>query len=256
MDKITAYIVDDEQLAIDAVTEMLLGHHAIHILGSATSSTEALNDILHLKPQLLFLDIQMPEWNGFDLVTRVLTHYTPAIIFTTAYDAYAIQAFDIHAQGYLLKPIRREKLLATVDLTIKQLKAHQEETLLHQLQSLLQSQSSEVTPLLDKLMIRDAKRIQYIALSDIIYLEAAGDYVKVFTNSRTLLAQYSLHYLQEHLPGNMFLRIHRSWIIRMDMVKEFIPYFNGEYYVVMKQGDKLKLSRRYRDAAKVFFPGL
>lgn len=255
-DKIRGYIVDDESLSIDVVTSMLTEFPEIELIGSCTNSAQALQNILQLKPDVLFLDIQMPELNGFDLLGKVLEVYTPAVIFITAFDTYAMRAFEVHALGYLLKPIERKKFKSTVDNVLKNIRKMNDEEVLTQLKKLLIAQQQSTSRVLDKIMIRHSKRIQFIPLQEIIYIEAAGDYVKVITEQQTALAHHSLNELQSLLPPTQFVRIHRSWIIQVNQVKEFIPYFNGEYYVIMSQGDRLKISRNYKTIVSNFFPGL
>ena len=255
MVKITAYIVDDERLAIDVVCQLLNDFSEIDIVGTSSKSTDAVKTILRLKPQLLFLDIQMPGLNGFDVIDQILAVYSPTIIFTTAFDEFAIRAFDVHAVAYLLKPLQRDKFAAAVQRAQESIRNATQETMLLQLRALLSSELHKPAQL-QRIMIKEAKRIVYIPLTDILYFEAAGDYVKVMGENQVHLAQYSMQQLQLELPADQFVRIHRSWIVRIDAVKEFIPYFNGEYYVIMKQGDKLKLSRGYKSAMSPFFQGL
>lgn len=255
MDKITAYIVDDERLAIDVVGQLLNDISEIEIVGTSSKSTEAVKAIIRLKPQLLFLDIQMPGLNGFEVIEQILEVYSPTIIFTTAFDEFAIRAFDVHAVAYLLKPLQRDKFTAAVQRAQESIRNATQETMLLQLRTLLDAELHKPTQL-QRIMIKDAKRIVYIPLTDILYFEAAGDYVKVIGENQIHLAQYSMQQLQLELPADQFVRIHRSWIVRIDAVKEFIPYFNGEYYVIMRQGDKLKLSRGYKSAMSPFFQGL
>jgi len=254
-DKISTYIVDDESLAIEVVRQLLHDFSELEIVGTSTKSAEAVKEILRCKPQLLFLDIQMPGLNGFEVMEQILQVYTPTLIFTTAFDEFAIRAFEVHAMAYLLKPLQRDKFKAAVQHAIRMVHDSNQEAMLLQMRALLSSELRKPDRL-QRIMIKDAKRIVYLALTDILYFEAAGDYVKVVCDGQVHLAQYSLQQLQLELPSDEFVRIHRSWIVRIDAVKEFIPYFNGEYYVIMKQGDKLKLSRGYKTGMSPFFQGL
>lgn len=250
----TAILVDDESLSLAVIANYLKLFPEIEILGQYTKSRQALEKISILKPDLIFLDVQMPGLNGFELLQALQGKHHAYIIFTTAYDQYAIQAFDVNAIGYLLKPISQEKFNQSIqkylDLPLHQGSINYDQ-LLHWLKP-----SNESVQTMDKLMIKENKRIFYLPVQEVIYFEAAGDYVKVICEKQSHLIHESLSSLELALSAQEFVRIHRSHIIQAACVKEFIPYFNGEYQVVMKNQHVLKMSRNYKEQAARLFKGL
>lgn len=252
--KITAVIVDDEPLSIDVIEAYLKPFAEIEIIGKFSRSSEAAEAIPKLNPNLLFLDIQMPVMDGFELIETIIGQVNPYIIFTTAFDQYAIKAFDVNAVGYLLKPFDREKFNAAVAKFLNQFSGKPDDTVYDNILSLLGQRPLNTS--LKRIMVKDAKKIFYIPVSEIIHFEASGDYVKAVTSTASHLVNYTLSQLESQLSVKDFVRIHRSHIINVKQVKEFVPYFNGEYQVVMANRDTVKMSRNYKDNLRKIFPEL
>ncbi|AWI26137.1 LytR/AlgR family response regulator transcription factor [Flavobacterium pallidum] len=251
--EITAIIVDDEQLSIDIILEFLKDFPQVNVIGSFRKSSEAVGKIIALKPTLLFLDIQMPVLNGFDIIENIIGTHNPYIIFTTAYDQYAIKAFEVNAIGYLLKPFDREKFAKAMARFESGYASNAVDDTYNRILRILEAKQKESRP--DHIMIKDAKRVFFLPITEISYFEAAGDYVKVVCDRNSHLINDSLSHLENKFASD-FIRIHRSHLVNRDCIKEFIPYFNGEYQVVMQNGDQLKMSRNYKDNLKAYFPGL
>lgn len=252
--KITAVIVDDEPLSIDVIEAYLQPFAEIEIIGTFSRSLEAAERIPELRPNLLFLDIQMPVMDGFDLIEAIIGQVNPYIIFTTAFDQYAIKAFDVNAIGYLLKPFDREKFNAAVTRFLNQFSGKPDDILYDNIMSILNRRPGNAS--LKRIMVKDAKKIFYIPVSDIVRFEASGDYVRAVTATAAHLVNYTLSQLESQLSPKDFVRIHRSHIINVKQVKEFVPYFNGEYQVVMTNRDTVKMSRNYKDNLRKIFPEL
>lgn len=248
----TAVIVDDEPIAIDVIVAYLKSCPDIELIGTFEKSRDAAAKIPELKPDLLFLDIQMPVLNGFELIEAIIDKHNPYIIFTTAYDQYALQAFEVNAIGYLLKPFSKEKFDKALARFLNPPGKDDElySGIVNLLSGLKPGQYS------DKIIIREQKKIFYLPVTAIIYFEASGDYVSVVTAGKTYLINDSLSALEKKLSPQAFVRIHRSSIINTAQVKAFIPYFNSEYKIVMSNDVTLKMSRNYRDNLLRAFPEL
>lgn len=250
--KITAVIVDDEALPAEVIEVYLKAFPEISLTGKFSRSKSAVEKIIALQPDLLFLDVQMPVMNGFQLLEALGDRHRPYVIFTTAHDQYAIRAFEVHAIGYLLKPFDQEKFNRVVQRFLEQYTGKSSAHLYEGLLKLLQ-EKQQPPAYLDKIMIKDVQRIFYIPLTDVLYFEASGDYVKVVTAKQSHLIHESMVALEQKLPPQQFIRIHRSFIINAGQVQEFIPYFNGEYTIVMRNKINLKMSRSYKDNLKRIF---
>lgn len=250
--KISAVIVDDEPLSIDVIEAYLKAFPAITLSGRFTRSKPAVEKIIALQPDLLFLDVQMPVMNGFQLLEAIGDRHNPYIIFTTAFDQYAIRAFDVNAIGYLLKPFDQEKFNHAVHKFMAQYTGKTDTHMYEGLLKILQEQQ-QPPAYLERIMIKEVQRIFYIPVSEIIYFEASGDYVKVVTARQSHLIHESMQSLEQQLSPRQFIRIHRSFMINTNEVQEFIPYFNGEYTIVMRNKASLKMSRNYKDNLKRIF---
>lgn len=244
--KITAIIVDDEALSVSVIETYLKAFPDIGLIGKFTKSRQAVDKIALLKPDLLFLDVQMPVMNGFQLLQALEGRHDPYVIFTTAFDQYAIQAFEVNAVGYLLKPFDQEKFNNALHRFLERYGQPASGSSIYTgLLKMLQEQQPAARQ--EKLMIKDQQRIFYIPVSDVLYFEASGDYVKVVTAAKTHLVNDSLTAMEAKVPPQQFIRVHRSFIINAEQVSEFIPYFNGEYKIVMRNKDVIKMSRNYKD---------
>lgn len=253
--KVNVVIVDDEQLAIDVIAEYLKAHSEFEIAGKFTKAKQAIEQIVKIKPDLVFLDIKLPGADGFEILEAVMRHHQPYVIFTTAFDEYAIKAFEVNAIGYLLKPIGKEKFAAALQRFLLLHKANQLEVFYSGLTNLL---ANKVKPaeFLERVMVKDPRSIQFIDVKHILYFEAAGDYVRAVTKSTEKIINYTMTQLEGELPPELFQRIHRSHIVNVTEIKEFEPHFNGEYVVNLTSGVKLKMSRNYKENLSRIFKGL
>ncbi|MDI9341932.1 MAG: LytTR family DNA-binding domain-containing protein [Sediminibacterium sp.] len=255
-DKIQVIIVDDEAPAIEVIDTYLKPYPEFKVMATFTSSKKALEAIVQQQPDLIFLDIKMPKLNGFQLLEAVLPHYNPYVIFTTAFDAYAIQAFEIHAIGYLLKPIEKDKFTKAILYFLELYHSRKLELVYAGISSLLGEQTQAKPAPLERIKVKEARQIVFIPVSEVVYIEAFGDYVKVHTASKEHVADYSISGLEKELPANQFRRIHRSHIVNIQKITSFIPSFNGEYTAVMSSGVQLKVSRHYKHTILQDFKGL
>jgi two-component system LytT family response regulator len=187
----------------------------------------------------------MPVMNGFQLIEALAGRHQPYIIFTTAYDNYAIRAFEVNAIGYLLKPFEQEKFAAAVNRFIREYGTRQQQHLYDNLDQLLQQQAAR-PEYLQRVLIREKQKMFYVPLSEVLYFESAGDYIKVVCASKSYLLYDSLSAMESRLDPMQFARVHRSLLVHAAQVREFVPYTNGEYTLVMQNGDNLKTSRHYR----------
>lgn len=227
---ISTILVDDERLAREGLKSLLKDMPDIQIVAEAENVDEALDLIEKLKPQLVFLDIQMPEKNGFELLEELIE--TPAIIFTTAYDEYALKAFEVNALDYLLKPIEKERLQEAVAKAKRQI----EELKLDRLRAKLMPH--------DKVFLRDGEKCWYIKLEDIRLIESAGNYAKIHFDKYQPLIHRTLNSLDERLSDELFFRANRQQIINLNYLEKIEPFFNSGFLFYMKDGSKIEVSRR------------
>lgn len=228
--RIRALIVDDEPLARRGVRARLRRHHDIEIVAEASGGKEAAQAIVDHRPDVVFLDIQMPDMDGFDVLAGVPREVAPEIIFLTAHDEHAVRAFDAAALDYLLKPIDDERF----DTAIQRLRARLDSG----------RRDSPAT----RLVIRDRGNIVLLPPAEICWLEAHGDYVRVHTGKGSHVVRETLTRIEQRLPSSSFARIHRSAIVNVAQVRELRPLPNREFVVVLRDGGTLRLSRTYRDA--------
>lgn len=245
----TILIADDEKLAREAVKLQLANYTGIQIVAECTNGKQALEQILQQKPDIIFLDIQMPVLNGLEILQQLPTAYHPAIIFVTAYDTYALQAFENDAIDYLLKPFTDNRFDKAFQKALKICKSQQLNESLHEanfterLKKALQQFHQEST---NTISIKDGAKFYILPLQDVMYVEAAGDYLSVFTTEKKYLHKETLGNLENTLPEH-FVRIHKSYIVNTTFIKELHSQFNGDYTVLLKGGQQLKLSRNYRE---------
>ncbi|HEU4768979.1 MAG TPA: LytTR family DNA-binding domain-containing protein [Pyrinomonadaceae bacterium] len=250
-EKIRTLIVDDEPLARRNLRLLLEKDPQIEILDECGNGREAVKAIKTLLPDLIFLDIQMPELDGFDVVERVGPEHIQAIIFVTAFDQYALKAFDIHALDYLLKPFDDERFANALRRAKSQIEAREINRLSKRLLALLDERerlsSTPQKNYLTRVMIKSSGRVLLLKIDEIDFIEADGNYVKLHVGRKSHLLREKMHDLEERLDPARFVRIHRSLIVNLDRIKEMHPHFNGDYIVVLEDGRQLRLSRTRRE---------
>ena len=261
-------IVDDESLARRGLAHRLKEITDIEIVGEACNGREALKLISEKNPDLVFLDIQMPGVSGFEVVQQLDIKTMPIILFLTAYDEYAVRAFEVNALDYILKPIDEERLHQVLDkvrANLSQKRALKHKRLLLKLASDISGQSissfaeleeKNVADLVPKepsrLAIRDAGRTTWLNQDDIEWIDAAGDYMCVQALGVTYIMRKTMKKLEKELDGDILQRIHRSTIVNIRQVREMESHINGEYFLTMDSGHRVKLSRTYKDKLKLF----
>jgi two-component system LytT family response regulator len=239
-DKIRVLIIDDESLARELVKRYLSDNPGIEILGECENGFDALKAIQELKPDLLFLDIQMPKIDGFELL-EVLDP-RPEIIFTTAFDQYAIRAFEMNAVDYLLKPFSKTRLEQALEKARGRIFATPDNSLAGQSLQKLQQQIDDDKKTIERVVTRMGSKITVIPVEKIWYIEAADDYVMIWSDLGNHLKEKTMKYFEDHLPQGQFIRIHRSHIINISQLTSIELYSKDSYIAIMKSGAKLKVS--------------
>jgi len=245
---IRALIVDDEAHARTRIRHALEDEPDFELIGECGNGREAIAVIRREKPDLLFLDIQMPGLNGFEVCAQLGGEGapTPFIIFCTAYDQYALKAFEVHAIDYLLKPFDRERFRQALAHARAQIRRGQDAPPDQRLVELLRSLRDGAKPD-DRLVFKEDGRVVFVRLEAIDWLEADGNYVRLHCGAESHYVRDTLSGLEGQLPSDKFMRISRSALVNLDRVKEFQPLFYGDYAVILHTGTKLTLSRNYRD---------
>ncbi|MEX2595025.1 MAG: response regulator [Anditalea sp.] len=231
-----ALVVDDERLARKELINLLANHENVEIVGEAINVDDAKEKINNLNPDVVFLDIQMPEKTGFDLLEEL--DHVPNVIFTTAYDEYAIKAFQVNALDYLLKPIEPERLMEALNRLQKKLADEPKEEGSNPL-----TPSNKLT-LNDQVFVKDGDRCWFVKLINVKLFESDGNYIKVYFENFKPMIHKSLNALDERLDQKSFFRASRKHIINLSWVDSIEPWFNGGLVVTLKGGERIEVSRR------------
>ncbi|HEX8633591.1 MAG TPA: LytTR family DNA-binding domain-containing protein [Pyrinomonadaceae bacterium] len=247
MNTIRTLIIDDEPLARERLKRFLADERDLELVGECAEGHEAVAAIRALRPDLVFLDIQMPELDGFGVLKSIGVAEMPAVIFVTAYDRYALQAFDVNALDYLLKPYNRERFHKAVERARAQLSNGAKGELNERLLSLLENFKSESPRHLERLMIKASGRVFFLRTQELDWIEAEGNYLRVHVGRESHLLRETMNRLASKLDPDKFLRIHRSTLVNIERIKELQPLFSGDYVVILRDGKQLTLSRSYRD---------
>jgi len=249
--KIRALIVDDEPLAREAIRECLLEDADVEIAGEVGDGPSAVSAIKNQRPDLLFLDVQMPEMDGFSVLRALEPEKMPVTIFVTAYDKYSLQAFEAHALDYLLKPFDEERFQKALQRGKEQIhtarRSEAGERLLAMLEERLQGGSKYIS----RLAVKSKGRILFIRVDEIDWVEAQDNYLRLHLGKESHLLRETMNNFGAKLDPEKFIRIHRSTIVNVDRIKELRPWFTGEYIVVLQDGKELTLTRSYRDKLKM-----
>ena len=247
MAKIRTLIVDDERLARKRVRRLLQTDPDIEIVGECGDAAEAVRAIHELAPQLLFLDVQMPGGDGFQVLEQAgPAEKLPVVIFVTAHDTHALRAFEVHAQDYLLKPFDRPRFQKALRQAKTQVERRSSAEVSRQLLALLEDLQSE-RKFLQRLVIKSGGRVIFLKTEDIDWIEAADNYVRLHVGAEAHLLRETMNSIESQIDGQKFLRIHRSTIVNVDRIEQLQPWFRGDYQVVLKDGTQLTLSRSYRE---------
>ena len=250
--KIRTLIIDDEKLARRKIERSLRGEEDIEIISEATCGVDAVDLINREKPDLVFLDIHIPEPNGFEVLQQIDPANMPIIIFVTAYDEYAIKAFEVNALDYLLKPFDQERLKVTVQRAREQLNGSRNGDLDERLLSLLSDlKADKEYP--ERLVLKTSGRVYFVKTTDIDWVEAAGNYVKLHVGKDSHMLRDTMTNIEKKLPPEKFLRIHRSRFVNIDRIKELNPLFSGDYLVKLHDDTELNLSRNYHNRLAELF---
>ncbi|HEY4990002.1 MAG TPA: LytTR family DNA-binding domain-containing protein [Opitutaceae bacterium] len=245
--RIRTLIADDEPMARRGVRLLLERDAGIEIVGEATGGAEAADLILSLRPDLVFLDVQMVGCDGFETLKRVGPEAAPVVVFVTAYDEYALRAFDFNAVDYLLKPYDDTRFAAALERARELVLRRRNDIVDDRLTRLIEHFEGEGR---DRILLKSAGEIIFLKTGEIDWIEAEGDYVKFHVTGRTHLMRGTMAALEERLDPTRFIRIHRSTIVNADRLRKLSPSFEGEYAVVLNDGTKLRLSRGYHDRIK------
>jgi two-component system, LytTR family, response regulator len=247
MEKLKAVIIEDEELGRELVKNYVKSLDSVEIVQECENGFEGAKAINDFKPDLIFLDIQMPKLNGFEMLELIDEADKPEIIFTTAYNQYAIQAFEQNAIDYLLKPFSKERFFEAVNKAVEKLKNKKETGVVPKISKLVQQ---PITGTLERVVVKSNSRITVIPVSKIKYIEAQDDYVMIYSAEGKHLKQATMKYFETNLDTDEFLRVHRSYIIKLDQVNQLEPYGKDSYVAKLKDGAVIKISKSGLKALK------
>lgn len=261
---IRTILVDDEKLAIQGLQLRLAKHEDVEIIDTCQNGREAIRAIKTLRPDLVFLDIQMPGFDGFSVVQGVMEIDPPLFVFVTAYQEHAIRAFEANAVNYLMKPVDEDKLADTIERVrnrlVEKKSSEEAEKLMNVLAEVAPDAAEEFSQGEDdaasryeKLInIKDRGQIFRVEVGTIEHIEAAGDYMCIYTGDNSLILRETMKDLERRLDPRKFQRVHRSTIVNLDQVRQVKPHTNGECFLVLDSGAEVKVSRSYRDVVARF----
>ena len=253
---IKAVIVDDEALARDAIRLRLKGEPDIEVVGEAADGGDAVELLRRIHPDLLFLDVQMPVMNGFEVIENVPSDQLPIVVFVTAYDRYALKAFETHALDYLLKPFTASRFSAAIDRARLEVAKSGDRGTHQRLVELLEERRRARHPAepevpgrgyLTRLAVKRNQRIALVGVADIDWIESSGNYAHLHAHGASYVVRMTMGELERRLDPARFARIHRSTIVQIDRIQDIIAAWHGDFDVTLRDGTVLRLSRNYRD---------
>ena len=263
MARLRTLIVDDEPLALEMLQAKLGRIEEIEIIGKCKNGSEAIDAIMELTPDLVFLDIQMPGIDGFGVIEQLQNDVVPMIVFTTAYEKYAIDAFDVHAVDYILKPLDDERLARAVQRALVEHKerddSYSKQRIIGAINTMRDEPSSDssaepeaLSAPTNKILIKEKGEIILIEQKDIAWIDAAGDYACIHVDGITYIKRSTLKQLLEELDPTIFKRVHRSTIVNLNFITKVTPHTKGEFFLQLGEYDQVKVSRNFREAIKNF----
>lgn len=242
---IRVMIVDDEPIACRRIQRLLKAEPEVEIVKTANNGRDAVEGIQKLNPDLLFLDIQMPGMDGFEVVKALDPEHLPHIVFVTAYDRYAIRAFEVHALDYLLKPFDEDRFKDALSRAKTQVMKDRNKLINRGLLSLLE-EMKPASKYLERLVVKTSGRVFFLKTEEIDWIEAQGKYVNIHVRKDAHLVREGMNSLESSLNPRKFVRIHKSSIVNIDHIAQLQPWFHGDYRVILRDGTTLTLSRRFR----------
>ena len=251
MTKIKTIVVDDEPIARARVLSLLNAEPDIEVVAECSSGQQAVSTIAEKSPDLVFLDVEMPEMDGLELARALGPERMPAVVFVTAFEEYALRAFEVHALDYLLKPFSAQRFKSALSHARQHLAQRHTSTQLGEqiLAMLPDMRLKDRRP--DRLVVKASGRVYFIRTAEIDWCEAAGNYVSLHVGQQSHLIRETMGHLETQLDTQQFVRIHRSTIVNVDRIQELRSTFNGEHVVLLHDGTRLTLSRGYRDTLQV-----
>jgi len=273
MVKLRTIIVDDEPLARKLLRSYLKELPEIEVLTECANGREALVAVLEMEPDLMFLDISMPGLNGFEVIKKIQPELLPMVIFCTAYERYALVAFDVHAVDYIVKPLDEQRLQLAVKRAVVRYREElqlgdSKASLLGAIDAIAanvaerqpsreKTKSDLSSPeAVHKITIKDRDSIKLIKVDDIAWVDAAGDYMCVHAEGETHIMRCTMNHLLEELDDDIFRRVHRSTIVNLNCIEQVIPHTKGEYFLQLDNGERIKVSRKYRGVIKSFLDSM
>ncbi len=255
LSKIRTVVVEDEPVSRNRLLALLGEEQDVEVVGACADGRAAAATIAKARPDLVFLDIQLPELDGMSLVAELSIDDRPAVVFVTAHDSYALRAFEMHALDYLLKPFSAQRFRSALAYAREHLAQRRATSIGRQIMDLLPAMQqaaslppkSATTPAPDRLVVRSSGRIYFVKVSEIDWCEAAGNYIRVHVGGQSHLIRETMNRLETRLDASQFVRIHRSTIVNLDRIQELRSSFNGEHVVQLRGGTRLTMSRGYRD---------
>jgi two-component system LytT family response regulator len=248
--KLTALIVDDEPLARERLRALLAKESDLEIVGECADGDAALSAVESLRPQLLFLDVQMPGLDGFGVVQAIPRALLPLVIFVTAYDAHAVRAFEVHALDYILKPFKQSRLHETVERARAALGERKDEGMARRLTAWIDAREQEGAKV-KRIAVRINERVLFVKTEQIDWIEAAGNYAVLHCGRENHVVRATLGSLETDLPSGKFLRVSRSAIVNGDRVKEIQPVFEGEQVLLLSDGTRVPVTRGLREIQEI-----
>ena len=243
---IRVLVVDDEPLAREKICGMAADDPDIRVVAECSNGAEAIEAVQAMRPDLILLDVQMPEVGGFAVLEALKDEGLPPVIFITAYDHYAVRAFEFHALDYLLKPFDRERFQTAIERAKRQIRRDSGARMDARILALLE-EMREMPRYSERLVVKTGGRVFFLNTDEIDWVEAEGNYVSIHTGKKSYLLRETITSLESQLDPKEFVRIHRSAIVRLDRIKELQPWSHGEYHVLLQDGTRLTLSRSYRE---------
>lgn len=253
--KIRALVVDDMALARKRIKECLALDQEIEIVGESVNGQQAIRAIRELAPDLVFLDVQMPKISGFDVVEAVGVEQMPIVIFVTAYDEFALHAFDVNAIGYLLKPFEEDRFIRVLEIAKRQIKGNLHKGSEDRLYQLIKEVKNE-PKYVKRLALKLGESSNILLTDEIDWISAAGNYVELHIGRNKYLYREQMNQLEQKLDPDKFVRVHRSTIVNIDRIKTLHPLFNKDYLIILKDGTELNLSRTYHKRLSSLLAGL